>query len=375
MARVNVVYHFFPHYRRAVLRALVVAGRHDYRFWGAHQGADGIEAFRGDALVAVRPLHFRRRGRWWSLRGHLSAVLDRTADALLILGNPNMPASWTMAIAGRLTGKKIVFWAHGWLRPEGRGKARVRNAYFGLADRVLVYGDRAAELAARSGFDRRRVSVVYNSLDAEGMGAAASRLAGLPRAELRDRLRIAADARVLISSARLTSAAGLDLLLRAAAALAGRGQPVVVVLIGDGPEAGRLRALAEALAVDARFAGATYDDDVLAAWYGAADLCVSPGKAGLTAIQSLGFGIPVVTHGDMDRQMPEAEAIEPGRTGALFERGNVDSLAETIERWFGEGHDPAEVRRACEGVIRERYNPVNQARLIGAAIDEVLDGR
>lgn len=46
-----------------------------------------------------------------------------------------------------------------------------------------------------------------------------------------------------------------------------------------------------------------------------ADLCVSPGNVGLTAMHSLVFGCPVITHNCFEWQMPEFEAIQPGITG------------------------------------------------------------
>ena len=44
------------------------------------------------------------------------------------------------------------------------------------------------------------------------------------------------------------------------------------------------------------------------------DITVSPDKVGLTAIHSMAYGRPVITHDNMDRQGPEVEAVIPGRT-------------------------------------------------------------
>lgn len=63
------------------------------------------------------------------------------------------------------------------------------------------------------------------------------------------------------------------------------------------------------------FYGACYDEIKNAALIYNADLCVSPGNVGLTAMHSMVFGTPVITHNDFKWQMPEFEAIEPGKTG------------------------------------------------------------
>ena len=42
---------------------------------------------------------------------------------------------------------------------------------------------------------------------------------------------------------------------------------------------------------------------------------VSPGNVGLTAIHSLSYGTPVLTHNNFNNQMPEVESIQPGFNG------------------------------------------------------------
>ncbi|MFV2035028.1 MAG: hypothetical protein ACC631_07945, partial [Halocynthiibacter sp.] len=158
-ARVSVIYHHFPHYRRPVLHALVNSGEHDYRFWGSHETFDGIRTFSGDSVARVSPLRFRYLlgGRLWHLRGFWPAVLDRNTDVLILHAPPNMPAGWLIALGARLTGKKLLFWVHGWLYREPRLKAFVRRLYFGLGHGVMTYSDRSRRLASAAGFDPARV--------------------------------------------------------------------------------------------------------------------------------------------------------------------------------------------------------------------------
>ena len=44
------------------------------------------------------------------------------------------------------------------------------------------------------------------------------------------------------------------------------------------------------------FYGACYDESKLGELIFNADLCVSPGNVGLTAVHSMGYGTPVITH-------------------------------------------------------------------------------
>ena len=91
-----------------------------------------------------------------------------------------------------------------------------------------------------------------------------------------------------------------------------------------------------------------------------ADLCISPGNVGLTAIHSMMFGTPVITHKDFPMQMPEFEAIIPGITGNFFERDNVQSLTLAITNWFEKAPNRDVVRLECYKMIDEKYNPYVQ---------------
>lgn len=369
---VAVIYHFFPHYRAPVLRALAASSRLSFSFWGAHSGVEGIEPFVGDAEVSVNPISLNeRRGRYY-LRGYMSAVFAKDIRALIILGNPNIRSTWWMATLGRLTGKKVFFWAHGWLRPEPWLKSTLRNLYFRLADGVLVYSDRAKRLAAASGFPSARVQPIYNSLDWSASQPLYDELQGLDPATLRAEVTPWPELPLFICTARLTELCRFDLLLEAMAVLEREGMPTNLILVGDGPERLRLETIARENALKVQFKGAIYEEAVLAKLLYASDITVSPGKVGLTAMHSLTYGTPVITHGDLDAQMPEVEAVRGNETGAFFERNSVDDLARVLAAWINAKHDRATVRLQCRAVIEQRYTPVAQQHRIEAAILEAL---
>lgn len=373
MVSVNVIYHHFPHYRAPVLRELTRSGRHDYRFWGSHEDVAGIKAFKGDNEVIVHPLRFRLRGRFWMLGGYAKAALDPSAKALIILGNPNMPATIAIALLGRLSGKRVLFWAHGWLRQRPARTARLRNLYFRLAHRVLVYGERAVRIAVAEGFPADRVQTIYNSLDYERAQISLSKVKDDIASSNRPQALFDEPERpLLICTARITPVCRFDVLLEAASLLQKDGRPVNVLLVGDGPEKASLESMARELGVSVRFYGACYDEDELARLIYWSDLTVSPGKIGLTAMHTLTYGTPAITHGDLDAQMPEVEAIEPGLTGLLFKRNDPVDLARAIGEWLDRDNDRAATRIACQAIIERKWNPANQRRLIDLAIDELL---
>ena len=113
------------------------------------------------------------------------------------------------------------------------------------------------------------------------------------------------------------------------------------------------------------FYGPSYDEKELSQLLYDADLCVSPGNIGLTAMHALSFGCPCISHTNFKMQKPEFEAINEGVTGAFFEYNNVEDLANVITHWL-ETHknDREKVRKACFREIDENWNPHLQLEII-----------
>ena len=82
---------------------------------------------------------------------------------------------------------------------------------------------------------------------------------------------------------------------------------------------------------DVLFYGACYKEKILAPLIMMADICLSPGEVGLTALHSLIYGTPVITHDNFSKQMPEFEAICPGVSGEFYKYGNLDDLCSKIK--------------------------------------------
>ena len=90
-------------------------------------------------------------------------------------------------------------------------------------------------------------------------------------------------------------------------------------------------------------------------------VCVSPGNVGLTAIHSLTFGCPVITHDNFTMQMPEFEAIKEGVTGSFFKENDPKDLTSKIEFWIGKNEEERElVRTEAFKEIDRKWNVDSQ---------------
>jgi len=246
----------------------------------------------------------------------------------------------------------------------------VRRLRYGQGNRVMTYAERAREIAARGGFPRDKVVPIYNSLDWTVAKPLLDKLIGEGRPAVRQRVGIGENEYRIICVARLIPECRFDQLIDAVAMLDGGASPISICLIGAGPEREALEQRADEKGVRLILTGALYDEVALADQIFASDLTVSPGKVGLSAMHSMMYGTPVISHGDLDQQMPEVEAIVPGKTGDLFERDNVADLAAVISRWQQRAGEPRP-SPDCLELIATKYNPVVQAERINAVVSDV----
>jgi colanic acid/amylovoran biosynthesis glycosyltransferase len=134
----------------------------------------------------------------------------------------------------------------------------------------------------------------------------------------------------ILTVGRLVPVKGQELLVEALAALSNRGIGGRLTLVGDGPQLGSLRALAERRGVADRvtFAGAVGQDEIRA-YYTRADVFALPSFAeGLPVVlvEAMACGLPVVA----SRITGIPELVEEGVAGRLIVPGRLDQLTEAL---------------------------------------------
>jgi glycosyltransferase involved in cell wall biosynthesis len=160
----------------------------------------------------------------------------------------------------------------------------------------------------------------------------------------------------------LTEVKKLDMILHAMEKCKKGGNEYNLTLIGGGEKKEELKSLTKELNLGKNvwFYGPCYNEVELGGLIYNADLCVSPGNVGLTAMHSLVFGTPVITHNHFPLQMPEFESIREGETGTFFEYEDIESLMQRINEWFNTPRDRDEIRKKCMKEIDENWTPYYQ---------------
>ncbi len=143
----------------------------------------------------------------------------------------------------------------------------------------------------------------------------------------------------ILYAGNLVASKGVDVLIAAAAELARRGVACELKVLGEGPLASDLRALADWLGVSDRIVWSPFvPQGQMAAEYGASTVTVLPSRGqaeglGLTLVEALLAGSAVV--GTPAGGIPEVVVHE--RTGLIARDGDPVDLADQIQRLLTDG--------------------------------------
>ena len=313
----------------------------------------------------VSEVHNVRLGHGFTWQKGIIKLLGQDYDRLIFVGETRCLSTWVAMILGRFRrNKKTYMWTHGWYGKETCFEKLVKKLFLRLpTGGVFLYGNYARELMIKEGFSPDKLFVIHNSLDYDRQVEIRKGLTAKPIYKEH----FGNDNANLFFVGRLTRVKKLDMILRSMALLREKDLNFNMTFIGDGLERESLEHLTNDLGLSKNvwFYGACYDEKVLGEMIYNADLCVAPGNIGLTAMHTLVFGTPALTHNDFPHQMPEFEAIHEGVTGAFFANGSIESMAETIARWFKEKIGKREdVRQACVKEIDASWTPSYQIQVL-----------
>jgi glycosyltransferase involved in cell wall biosynthesis len=247
-------------------------------------------------------------------RSGLGALAARTPYVVKLTGDP----AFERLRARGAVGGDVDEFARGGGGPAGHALRALRNLVVRRAARVHVPSEWLRQRAIAWGADPGRVDVVPNT---------APEPPAESRARLRERLRL--DGLVLAFAGRLTAQKGLDVLLRAVAAV----DDVRLVVAGEGEERGAVERLVRELRLDGRvdLLGARPREQALELLAAADAAVLASGWENLphAVVEALAVGTPVIA----TRVGGVPEVVVEGENGLLVPPGDPDALAAAIRRF------------------------------------------
>lgn len=278
------------------------------------------------------------------------------AEVTVLVMNPRILSGWIILLIRKFLGKRTVLWGHAWPRAGKHARtARVRGWMHGLADVILAYTQTEAAELLKIMPDKTIIAVPNALYYKREMTPAHNSEAPTN----------------FIYVGRLVAEKKPELLLNAYATLVERlPRTCNLVFVGSGPMQEYLaRRTAElGLSERVRFTGHIGDVQQLRKFYSQTIASVSPGYVGLSLIQSLGFGVPMVIADD-EPHAPEIEAVREGENARFFTAGSVESLARELMRFTDEGQYWYEKREEISKFARDRYSSEAMAAGFIAAVN------
>lgn len=315
---VAIVQTVAPDYRADVFRRLatlyasltLVAG--DEFFDATVTTAPELEDLR---FAVKNRFIWRRRLLWQS--GHTRRVAR--ADVAILEMNPRILSNWVLLALRRLARRPTLVWGHAVSRERSRDRPDVlRRAMMAMASGAIVYTETEA-----------------TSLRRHGLGPVfAASNAVFPVTYRPETTHSTDGPPAFVYVGRLVADKKPELLVRAFLLAAPRlPHGTSLAIVGDGPERPALEALArtspEGLRDRITFLGHRSDRATLQSVYSTATASVSPGYVGLSLIQSLYHGVPmIIARGEP--HSPEIEAAREGDNAVFFEEDSVEDLAEAL---------------------------------------------
>lgn len=356
-----VIYNTAPKYRERIFK--LIDEYYDCDWYFGHTKTDIKEM---DTSLLKRVNYYKSIGNTkmsWQC-GVIRLLFKKDYNTFLITAESRSLTLYLfLFILQFLRNKKVYIWTHGLYGKENYIEKKLKLWSYYHANGLFLYGNYSKQLLIEQGFPERKMFVIHNSLfyDRQMKIRESIHLSDIYAQHFGN------NNPVLIFIGRLTQVKRLDMIVDAVALLKEKGQSYNIVYVGDGVMRTNLELLVakKSLTNNVWFYGASYDERINAELIYNADLCVAPGNVGLTAMHTMVYGCPVITHNDFKWQMPECEAIKEGITGAFFQRGDVESLADAIGKWFSIMKDKRDVvRQACFKEIDNAWTPHYQMNVL-----------
>jgi glycosyltransferase involved in cell wall biosynthesis len=274
-------------------------------------------------------------------------------DALVIYTGYMCASFWLAVLASKSAGVPVLISTDSTTlhsREEKRWKERlkpfvVRRVYSSV-DLIMAASNAAKKLAMQLGVPEERLRVIRCGMSKE---AWLSSNGNFSRAAVRAGWGVPENAPVVLFCAKLQPwKRPLDLLN----AFAKANLPdAYLVFAGDGPQRSEVQSRVQALGIADRVRVLGFvNSSQLPGFYRAADLFVLPSSydaCPLAVPEAMFSGLPVVMS---DAVLGRLEMIDVGKSGYLFPCGDLDALAQILNKVFA---DPQLLKQLKDGVRRQ----------------------
>jgi glycosyltransferase involved in cell wall biosynthesis len=330
-----------PDYRLPLFARLMTTRTDIHLLCGQEYFTDSLALCKEPApwRTFVRNSFILGRGLLWQ-----SGAWDRAiaADVLIAEFNPRILSTWLLLFRRKLAGKPTIFWGHLWGQHGPQWLVgQLRLFMLQMGDGMICYTRSQAEELSRLVPGHMIWAAGNSCVTREQCAVAEAPTVGACVAYV----------------GRLIKGKKAAILLEAFAKALTRLPPdAKLLLVGDGTEWLPLKARVKELGLANRveMPGHVGGEVELRKIYARTLVAASPGYVGLSAIQAMAFGVPMLVSRS-EPHSPEIEACIEGRTSVYFETDNVDDLADKIATFYASASPWRNKRAELSRFIADNY--------------------
>ena len=246
-------------------------------------------------------------------------------DVLIFTGNPRVISSVFFSLIARIFRKKIIVWGH--VRTAGSDGLfkRMRLLWWSIFQIALTYTEKESIELKGMGFKGKAISinngVDYHSINDNFLDIGL-KIDPLKRIEFPR----------LIMCCRLIEKNKIDEFIDAVSKIKLQFGNLKCDIVGDGPLRLFLQEKVDQLKLGDMilFHGPIYDETKLAHLFNSSMFLVHPGAIGLSALHSLCYSVPIITHNDELMHMPEFSVLNNYENSILY--NSNESLESVLKK-------------------------------------------
>lgn len=357
MKKIAFLSNYPPHYRLPIYRAMSENFNIDFYFGNLASSSSlvKIKDFKQNELKNYKR-QFKTinvfRGYTWYKGCHI--LLKKEYEEYIVIGELSSFSVWLILLNARIFHKPIGLWMHGIKSKQISIKLRVLfRLFIKLSSKQYIYGNYAIENMKSLGFNVSKMLPIHNSLNTEYQTKVYEKLS----ANNVYKNYFKNNYPVIIFSGRIQKNKNIPFLIECLGSLKSKNILCNLILIGEIDSDLNIQELIKKVGLNKNIwlYGPLYDEEKTGNFFYNASVCVSPGSIGLTAIHSMTYGTPAVSHNDFSIQMPEFESIQPGRTGDFFEKNNMEDLCDKVKYWISV-KNREEIRKNCRNEVLKNWS-------------------
>jgi glycosyltransferase involved in cell wall biosynthesis len=225
----------------------------------------------------------------------------KSNDLIHVHGHPYLSSLLAAKIAKQYS-KPLVLTQHNtfieynnfWDNIEKLNDMAIGKQVIKEADKIIVVSNATKNYVSSLGADPEKMRVLHNGVDLNRFRP----LTGI-KGEMREKLGISKDAKVVLTVRRLVYKNGIDTLIESAKTAIKKNPKLVFIVVGKGPDFKEVKGKIEQLGIQKNFKLAGFvSDEALPGYYNVADFFVLPSKSGeglpLVALEAMACGLPVI---------------------------------------------------------------------------------